>query len=240
MTDPLVPFRHAAKPDAVGRLLAKAAPSMKTPALGAEARAKILGSLPAALPAPAAAGASWMKTAGIVALGLGALGALTWGTLGKSAPPDRGASVQASNVTAAPAAAGEGAARETREVAAAAAASAPAPVFSVHDLPTAAPPASGSERRAPQAAAVEADTLSREVAILDRARASGDPATRLAILGEHARAFPDGKLAPEREVFAVEALLQAGRREEASARGQAFIRTQPNSAHAARVEALLR
>ncbi|MBX3188019.1 MAG: hypothetical protein KF819_13435 [Labilithrix sp.] len=226
MTDPLVPLRRSAEPDAVGRLLAKAAPSMKTPALGAEARAKILASLPAAGAAPVAAAFSLTKLAGLV-VGAGVIGAIAWTTLGGAPVAPR------APVESAPApviAASEPPAAPV---------SAPAPVFSVHDLPTAAPVAASGERRA-ASTPVETDTLSREVAILDRARASGDPATALTILGEHARAFPDGKLAPEREVFAVEALLQAGRRDEARARGEAFIRAQPGSAHAARVRALLR
>jgi len=230
VTDPLVPLRHSANPDVVGRLLAKAAPSMKTPALGAEARAKILSSLPSAA-APAASTLTWAKAAGVVALGLGVLGAVAWSTLG-TAPRAGDPATMGAPTAQAPIA-------PPSALAPPPPASAPAAVFSVHDLPTALPPVAPAERPAAPTPALSTDTLSREVKILDRARAESDPGARLRILGEHERAFPNGELAPEREVFAVEALLKAGRSEEARARGEAFVRTQPTSAHAARVRALL-
>jgi hypothetical protein len=43
----------------------------------------------------------------------------------------------------------------------------------------------------------------------------------------------------EREVIAVEALLRAGRREEAQARFQRFLERHPRSAHRRRLEDLL-
>lgn len=232
MSSPLVPFRHSPEPDEVGRLLAKGAKSMKTPQMSPEARAKILNSLPTQ-PAPATTLLPWMKMTALAVSGLGILGiglAVHSRITNTQAPSERHDAVTAV-ATEAPATPTPTATTES------------APVFSVSDLPTAAPvhratsPVVSAARSAP--AAEEADTLPREVALLDRARASQDPNAKLAILAEHARTFPNGKLALEREVFAIEALLQAGRTDEARSRGEALIRTQPSSPHAARVRKML-
>lgn len=236
MSSPLVPFRRSPEPDEVGRLLAKGAKSMKTPQMSAEARAKILNSLPTQ-PASATTLLPWMKVTAFVVGGLGILGiglavrSRTTSTQAPSEPHE----VVAKAATEAPA----------MPPAPSAVTAETAPVFSVSDLPTAAPvhratsPAVSGVRSAPAPATEEADTLPREVALLDRARASQDPNAKLAILAEHARTFPNGKLALEREVFAVEALLRAGRTDEARTRGEALIRTQPSSPHAARVRKML-
>ncbi|MEZ4227331.1 MAG: hypothetical protein R3B13_40715 [Polyangiaceae bacterium] len=62
--------------------------------------------------------------------------------------------------------------------------------------------------------AEEADTLGRETALLDRARAalSGTPSTAIELLNEHARQFPKGKLGLERELLRVDALRRTNQR----------------------------
>lgn len=238
MSRPPVPFRHAPELDAVGRLLAKGAGSMKTPSLGAESRARILSTLPVQAAAPNVAWSSWTKLAVIVVAGASVLGAISFARSTSSPSAGGGMVVAAPPATAIPA--------PTPSVPTEAHEPGAPPVFSVRDLPSAVPAPRARVVAEPAAASSvaragdTADTLSREVALLDRARASSDPATSLAILAEHARTFPNGKLAPEREVFAIEALLRAGRTDEARARGDAFVKAQPESAHAARVKALLR
>jgi hypothetical protein len=80
-----------------------------------------------------------------------------------------------------------------------------------------------------------------EVKLLRRAQDSlaTDPSAALALCGEHAQAFPQGLLAQEREVLAIDALVRLGRADEANARGRRFAATFPASTHLRRVEALL-
>jgi hypothetical protein len=80
-----------------------------------------------------------------------------------------------------------------------------------------------------------------EGALLLRARQEigSDPTGALALTEEHARRFPAGTLAPEREVLAIEALAALGRTPEARARLGAFRDRYPQSPHLARLEALV-
>ena len=59
-------------------------------------------------------------------------------------------------------------------------------------------------------------------------------------LEEHARDFPAGQLAEEREALAIQALAQAGRKAEAAARGSAFRARWPTSVLTPVVDAALR
>jgi hypothetical protein len=83
--------------------------------------------------------------------------------------------------------------------------------------------------------------LRAEAAILERARAraAGDPAGALAILEEHGRQFPRGKLSVERELIAVDVLRRAGRSAEARARGEALLGRTRGGLYEQRVRALL-
>ena len=65
------------------------------------------------------------------------------------------------------------------------------------------------------------------------------PREALALCDEHARAFPNGMLAQEREVIAIEALMKTGREQEARARAARFASRYPGSSHARRVDTLL-
>ena len=65
------------------------------------------------------------------------------------------------------------------------------------------------------------------------------PENALARTREHARAYPNGRLAEEREVIAIDALLRLHRRSEAERRAAAFRRAHPSSAHLGRISSLL-
>lgn len=77
-----------------------------------------------------------------------------------------------------------------------------------------------------------------EGALLLRARRAlaSDPALSLSLTQEHLRLAPSGRLAPEREVIAIEALGALGRANEARARAERFVARWPDSAHRPRVE----
>jgi hypothetical protein len=79
------------------------------------------------------------------------------------------------------------------------------------------------------------------VKLLQRAQdaLAADPAQALSICGDHARAFPQGLLAQEREVIAVDALMRLGRTDEATARAVRFEGAYPSSTHLRRIEALV-
>jgi hypothetical protein len=85
------------------------------------------------------------------------------------------------------------------------------------------------------------DPAPNEGALLLRARQvlAADPSTALELTREHAKLFPAGGLVPEREVLAIEALVQLGRLDEAQARFGAFRSRFPRSPHLARLGALL-
>src|SRR5690606_6580416 len=77
--------------------------------------------------------------------------------------------------------------------------------------------------------------LAAEGQLLDRARsalARGDVDAALAAIAEHARSFGRGQLAEAREALAVQALVEAGRSDEARARAARFHKAFPASAYA--------
>ncbi len=87
-----------------------------------------------------------------------------------------------------------------------------------------------------------ASQLLRESALLEqgrRALRAGDTAGAWRTLQQLAAEFPAGQLVQEREALAIELLWRGGRRSEASERIRRFVRAYPNSAHAARLKALL-
>jgi len=65
----------------------------------------------------------------------------------------------------------------------------------------------------------------------------GDAARALALLDDHARRFPNGALAEERDASRVLALCALGRTVEAKTAGQTFLAAHPRSPAAARVRA---
>jgi hypothetical protein len=108
------------------------------------------------------------------------------------------------------------------------------PTLDVRALPVV-PGATGS------AAARPAGSPEAEMALLRSAQdALGSaPADALARSEEHAKTYPGGALAEEREVLAVDALLRLGRRREAEARAARFRAAHPASAYLRRLETLL-
>lgn len=67
-----------------------------------------------------------------------------------------------------------------------------------------------------------------EIVDLARAKLGSDPLSSLSLLQTHARRFPGGQLAAEREYLLIDALLRLGRTDEARARAQAFSARHPN------------
>jgi hypothetical protein len=80
-----------------------------------------------------------------------------------------------------------------------------------------------------------------EVKLLERAQDAlkSNPTEALALCNEHARLYPNGMLAQEREVIAVEALVKSGRTAEARARADKFKARYPGSSHARRIDAIV-
>jgi len=109
------------------------------------------------------------------------------------------------------------------------------PVRSVGDLPSAATPA---VRRAPPVA----DALTLELRLVDgaRIRLAADPTSALSLLDAHARDFPHGQLALERDVLRVDALLRLGRRSDAEAVTRSLAAQAPGSPQAERASDLMR
>jgi hypothetical protein len=77
-----------------------------------------------------------------------------------------------------------------------------------------------------------------EAALLFEARKAvrAQPSAALQFLEQHAQRFPDGVLAPEREVLWIEALQKLGRTSEAEQRRRAFESRYPDSIHLRRLQ----
>ena len=117
----------------------------------------------------------------------------------------------------------------------------PSPAASAAPAPEPeAAPASEPEA-APAPAPSTAADLDAELALVRAAQAAlaRDPARALEITATHLDRFPDGQLAQEREVAAIQALVALGRRDEAQARAAAFRAKWPGSAHIRRIDVLL-
>jgi hypothetical protein len=100
----------------------------------------------------------------------------------------------------------------------------------VEQPPAAAPPAQQP---------TDADEELRLVGAAQRAL-PGDPALALALIREHARRFPNGDLAQERDAVYVSALWETGRRDEARARARRFAQEHPGSTYVGRMREILR
>lgn len=99
---------------------------------------------------------------------------------------------------------------------------------------TQAPHAASETAHRPGAAKEESVS---EAALLAQAQAAlgKNPRRALALTREHKRRFPDGALAQEREVIAIEALKRVGDDESAQRRATEFSERYPDSAHRRRV-----
>jgi hypothetical protein len=116
---------------------------------------------------------------------------------------------------------------------------APSPSIST-ETPTVVPPPASS-RPARPAPPTTTDTLARESALIGRARGSlvSNPASSLEAIDEHARKYPQGELAPEREYLRVSALHRLGRDDEAKARARAYLGRFSSSPYVPAVKKLL-
>jgi hypothetical protein len=91
-------------------------------------------------------------------------------------------------------------------------------------------------------AASTGSTSAAELAMLDDARGAisgGDPQRGLAILGAYGGRFPHGLMGPEAAILRIEALVSSGDRAQAKREGDAFLRANPTSPYASRVESLV-
>jgi hypothetical protein len=126
---------------------------------------------------------------------------------------------------------------------------APVPPDPVPSAPVLAlPPAAAISARPsmPRAKPTEAsnpseDTLAGEAKLLNQAHAvmATDPRKALAIGNEHAKRYPRGQLAAERELILVQALVKLGRAREAETRGRALRKSAPKSIYDQRLDAIL-
>lgn len=101
--------------------------------------------------------------------------------------------------------------------------------------------AADRERRRRSSAPAITPTPETELALLRRSQAAldGDPSAALDLAEQHARDYPRGLFAQEREVLAIEALLKLRRKPAAVDRAAHFVQRFPDSPHARRVRALL-
>jgi outer membrane protein assembly factor BamD (BamD/ComL family) len=65
------------------------------------------------------------------------------------------------------------------------------------------------------------------------------PSSALAQCDEHARLYPHGSLADDREVIAIDALVRLGRRDDAEARAARFRAVHPGSPSMRRLDRIL-
>ena len=86
----------------------------------------------------------------------------------------------------------------------------------------------------------EADTLSAESALIAKARGGieSNPTDALTVLGEHARRFPRGELAAERDFLVIKALRKIGKADEARSRARDYETKYPSSPYTPAVRAI--
>ncbi len=91
----------------------------------------------------------------------------------------------------------------------------------------------------PSAAPISAPPETTMLKEAHEALLHGTPERALTLAEGHARAYPRGALAQEREVIAIESLVRLGRRDEALARARSFHAAFPGSSHGERVDRLV-
>jgi hypothetical protein len=103
------------------------------------------------------------------------------------------------------------------------------------------PPKATVETAAPKPSTPARDPLSAEAELLNAAHRAlaRDPNQALAIAREHARRYPQGQLAAERELIVVQALVKLGRTREAEARGRELRKSAPKSIYDERLDKVL-
>lgn len=175
---------------------------------------------PAAPAAVAGGGAAVAIGAGIVGAAIVAIGAVWWMTPAPEQPPPPPAVVDVQPDVPTPAPPPE------------------APPAVPVPVPAPAPRVVQPAVVTPSGAAPVADDLDAELALVGDAQLAlrTDAALALALAEQHAGRFPQGTLAQEREVVAIEALTALGRLDEARTRTEAFLARWPDSAHRRRLE----
>jgi hypothetical protein len=129
------------------------------------------------------------------------------------------------------------------------AAPAPEAIAPVAPTPELSPPASASPHvgtprpiaaKVPPAA--EPDGLVGEERLLNEAHqaVAADPHRALALAQSHARRYPHGQLAAERQLIMIEALVELGHERRAEALGRELRKTAPNSIYQERLDEILR
>jgi hypothetical protein len=85
------------------------------------------------------------------------------------------------------------------------------------------------------------DAVPNELQVIDAARQAlrSSPARALALTDEHEQRFPHGRMAEERDVIRISALMSLGQTSRARALAREFLRLNNGSAYARRVEAVL-
>jgi len=117
----------------------------------------------------------------------------------------------------------------------------PAPVEVVAEPVKPSEPAPPTVRRPVPIVRDDADTLAKELALVDRARSqrTDAPAAALQTLAEYDAQFPKGALTQEASLVRIEALLALGRRAEAETLARTLIAKDRGGLLKKRVEALL-
>ena len=212
-------------PDLVRRLL-RVVPATPPPSDAnlALARAKIEAIATSSLKA------TLFSAKGVLALGIGTLGAIVVvGGMLVSAPRVVPRPLTSVDTAPAPSAAQESIVTASAES---------APVASAAVTPQGPASASAGTKRPP---APTGDELRAESLALERARASLDarPAQTLEDLREQSARFPRGQLGSDREYLAISALTKLGRRDEAKARARTFLLHHASSPYATAVRRVL-
>jgi hypothetical protein len=118
----------------------------------------------------------------------------------------------------------------------------PSPPAALAAAPTALVISPRTAAPAAKASAPASSNAAAELAMLDQARGAvrdGEPARGLSILDAYASRFPHGIMAPEASIVRIEALVGAGDRDDAKRAGDAFLRANPSSPYAPRIESLV-
>ena len=84
--------------------------------------------------------------------------------------------------------------------------------------------------------------MAGEAKLLNQAHAAmaTDPRAAYGFASEHAKRYPRGQLAAERELILVQALVKLGRAHEAEARGRALRKSAPSSIYGERLDTILK
>lgn len=111
------------------------------------------------------------------------------------------------------------------------------PVVTLDDLPRA-PSGSSSVQKSPLAVPVVDEAAETKLLGDAQSALKSDPAAALRACNEHAKRFPGGSLAQEREALAIEALVRLGRKDDAEKRLARFRGSYPSSGHLRKLESL--